>query len=300
MNTQEQHTRTFLRTSAILLVLVALAALVLAWRQGAFEDRLRLRFGTTSGANLSKGMAVKYQGFRIGQLRSIDLLADGRIVGELEINERHRNFATQGASIRLSQDNFVTSELQLQPVKDETRLLKPGDEVAFVRNTAVADLEKRVMDKVDPALIQLSALLTQLADPKTGLPATVGALHGTLLQANKTLTTLNQKIADPRMDSLLGNADKVVSNLKTGTDKLGQTLESTEKLLVTAEKTVQTVQTTLVSSQQSVQNINKEISGVLKQSNRLVGDGAELLEDFRATGLGRWLAPRRAPAEPAK
>lgn len=296
MNPQQEAPRKFLFSSLLLLGFLLALALLLAVRQGVFEQRLSLRFTTNSGVGLSKGMAVKFQGFTIGQLRAVELMPDNRIVGEVEIAERHRHVATRGAVLRLGQDNLVTSELYLEPQPGSTVALRSGEEIRLDRSALAADLERRVMDKIDPALQQLQLLLTRLSDANTGLPAAVGALHQTLNQANGTLAALRQRMDDPRLDAVLTSADKVMGNLATGTERLGQTLETTQQLLGTTEKTVQTVQGAVLASQTSVQDINRALAGVLAQSRQLFTSSTELIEDFRAGGVGRFIAPRRAPA----
>ena len=89
-----------------LLVITAIAASVLvglgfwlAKKQGAFDDNLVLRFATSSGEHLSNGMKVVYQGFPVGQVKSLELTTSGQIEGTLELKEKYRNLARTGSTL---------------------------------------------------------------------------------------------------------------------------------------------------------------------------------------------------------
>ena len=177
------------------------------------------------------------------------------MTGEVLIQEKHQGLETQGSSLRLSKEKIVTSELQLQSNRNSKSLIKDGQAIELVRNDLTADLEKHLMDRLDPAVAQLTAMALQLSDPAKGLPATVHHLNGTLSEANKLLAALNNKMTDPRFDNLMGNLDKTIGNLRNDTEQLGKTLETTNQLLKKSDQT---------------------------------------LDDFREGTLGKWLAPRRS------
>jgi ABC-type transporter Mla subunit MlaD len=257
--------------SAIIFLLLLGMMLGIAYKQGKFEKPLNLKFVTTTGNQLNRGMPIFYEGFKVGQLTRLELMPDGTIVGAISIDEKYKTLATQGSYLRTSKEKIVTSELRLVVNREQTIAYQEGAEIELKQNDMVVDLEKRLMEKLDPAVAQLTSMALQLSDPNTGLPATLRHLNGTLSEANKMLanvnnttlpeasrllTNVNGKLTDPRLDSLMGNLDKTVGNMKTSTDQLGKALESTNALLKKSDAT---------------------------------------LEDFRSGTLGKWLAPKRAP-----
>jgi ABC-type transporter Mla subunit MlaD len=326
---QAKHTRKFALASAIIGFLVAALALSLAWRQGVFDQKMVLKFTTTSGQNLSRGMPVLFKGFKIGYLDALDLQSDGRITAEVIIKQKHAGFLTSGSALRLSKDKIVTSELILEPGPIGKGQMVGGDEIALKTDGGIDALEKRLFDRIDPVITNLNTLITRLSDPQIGVPPAVEALrvsvteskatfvqlNATLAQATKTLAALNQRAADPKIDAILSDADKTLLGLVSNTDQFNKTLagissnstefnktltgltsntEQINKTLETSRQLMDTAQQLMNNTQKSAQGTNKEISDALKQMQRVLSETVLLMEDMRRSTLGRWLvAPRR-------
>ena len=305
--TQKLQTSKFLLTTILVGILVGLIALSLAWRQGLFERNLLYKFATPSGQNLSRGMAVQFKGFKNGYLDALDLQTDGRITGEVVIKQKHAAFVTQGAVLRISKDKIVTSELVLEPGPAGGTPMPSGSELALKTDGGIDALEKRILERVDPVLAELTALMKRLGDPQHGVPSAVEALRVSLVQANTTLMQVNTtlgtanrtfsdldaRIKDPKIDGILANAEQTLAGLKTNTDQLNKTMESTQQLMGTGQQLMQT-------GQGSLQSTNRELAATLQATQRVLQETTALLEDMRGSTLGRWIVgPRKAASASA-
>ncbi len=312
--TQQKRTHKFLLLSVGVAIAVGLLALLLAYRQGVFERHLVYTFATPSGQNLSKGMSVLYKGFKVGYLDALELEPDGRITGQVVIKQKHAGFVTQGAQLRLSKDKIVTTELLLEPGPKGAIPLPSGAELALNTDGGMDALERRILDRVDPVLAELTALVKRLGDPQHGVPSAVEALRVSLLQANTaliqvntTLKTANQsfadidkRIKDPRIDDILGNANNTLAGLKANTDELGKTLVGSQQLMATGQQFMAGGQQVLGTTDATMKNINTELAQTLKATQRVLAETVGLMEDMRGSTLGRWVVgPRKAASAAA-
>ena len=293
---QKKQTRKFMLTTIFVVLVVGAFALASAWRQGLFESELVYKFATPSGEGLSRGMAVRFKGFKIGYLDALDLQRDGRITGDVVIKQKHSRFLTTGSALRLSKDKIVTSELVLEPGPAGAAELPSGSEIALRTDGGMDALEKRILERVDPVLAELTLLMKRLGDPQHGVPSAVEALRVSLVQANttllqvnatlatanKTFGSLDERIKDPKIDSILQHADQTIAGLKSNTDQLNKTLQSSQQLMGTG--------------QQALQGTNRELADTLRATQRVLNETVGLMEDMRSSTLGRWIVGPRKPA----
>jgi len=262
----------------VLISVLALAVLVglgfwLAKKQGAFDDNLSLSFRTDSGQHLSHGMKVVYQGFPVGQVKALELTPAGQFEGRVVVREKYRNLVTEGSTLELASSKLVGAELVLQKHASNTTPMQSGQVIVLTHFNLAHDLEKKILDKIDPAVARVMAMTNEVLDPHKGLPATLNHINNTLVSTEKLLNGLNARAQDPRVDHLLTHLDEASASVVRNANL--------------TEKTMQHTHQVLGSTQQ-----------VLESANHLVQNSNQTLQDFRSTTLGRWLAPPR-PAQAA-
>jgi len=265
-----------------LLVITAIAAIFLvglgfwlAKKQGAFDDNLVLRFTTSSGEHLSNGMKVAYQGFPIGQVKSLELTASGQIEGTLEVKEKYRNLATTGSTLELASAKLVGAELILRKHPSNTEGYKNNDVIDLKHFDLAHDLEKKVLEKIDPAIARVMAVTAEISDPNKGLPATLGNINKTLVSTEKLLNSLNARAQDPRVDHMLTNLDLGSASMVRNAELTEKTMQSARQVLGSTQKVMESTQKTMDST------------------NSLVQKTEQTLQDFRQGGIGKWIAPAR-------
>ena len=262
----------------VLITVLALAVLVglgfwLAKKQGAFDDNLSLSFRTDSGQHLSNGMKVVYQGFSVGQVKALELTPAGQFEGRVLVREKYRGLVTEGSTLELASGKLVGAELVLKKHASNTTPMQSGQVIELTHFNLAHDLEKKILDKIDPAVARVMAMTNEVLDPKKGLPATLNHINTTLVSTEKLLNGLNARAQDPRVDHLLTHLDEASASVVRNANL--------------TEKTMQHTHQVLGSTQQ-----------VLDNANSLVQNSNQTLQDFRSSTLGRWLAPPR-PAQAA-
>ena len=251
-----------------LILLTSVLGAILVWSgyqfarsQGLVGNRFSLQIQTDSGADLFQGMKVTYKGFRLGKLAELHLLADGSVIGRVDIQEERAPFFTQGAMLKVSKEKIITSELVLLPGNSGQAPMASDTKIQIVRESVANDLTSRI----DPLLTKVNLLLEQLADPKLGLQATLTQSRGTMHETSQML----MKINDPQ-----NGLPQVLVNTR-------DTMSATQQLI------------------NQLNDPQKGIEPTLTNANSVMLKADEALDDIQSAPAYRWLVPK-APKKPAQ
>lgn len=267
--------RNLLVITAVALALLLGLGFWLAKKQGAFDDNLVLRFTTQSGEHLSNGMKVVFQGFPVGQVKSLELTPKGQIEGTLEVKEKYRPLATVGSTLELASAKLVGAELILRKHPSSNDSFKNNDVIELKHFDLAHDLEKKILEKIDPAVARIMAVTAEISDPNKGLPATLIHINKTLVSTEKLLNSLNARAQDPRIDHMFTNLDLGSASMVRNAELTEKTMQSARQVLGSTQKVMESTQKTMEST------------------NSLVQKTEQTLQDFRQGGIGRWIAPQR-------
>lgn len=217
-------TRRFVVLSIVLLLAVIAAILV---RQGLFRPTVSLGFVASGAQDISKGMAVKIAGFRVGSVHTVTLRADGQVDVAMEIDADYLRFVTQDAVAELRHENLVGSpSIEIVPGADKTRLATADARLTFSRAEGLTAIAGQLREDIQPILQDIKKVTAALADPKHGVAATLARLHETTAQAQALLVTGNQQTGQ------LGDAaGRVLRTADADLQQLGRTLEQTNTQL---------------------------------------------------------------------
>jgi ABC-type transporter Mla subunit MlaD len=246
-----------------------------------------LRFATSSGVHLSNGMKVVYQGFPVGQVKSLELTPSGEIQGTLEVKEKYRGLATAGSTLELASAKLVGAELILRKHPSNSDFFKNNDAIDFKHFDLAHDLEKKVLEKIDPAIARVMSVAAEITDPHKGLPATLANINKTLVSTERLLNSLNARAQDPRVDHMLTNLDLGSASMVRNAELTEKTMQSARQVLGSTQKAIESTQKVMESTQKTMES-----------TNSLVQKTEQTLQDFRQGGVGKWIAPAR-PANAA-
>ena len=154
--------------------------------------------------------------------------------------------------------------LPLAPPASSTAPMQNGQSIEMTHFDLAHELEKKIMDKIDPAVARVMAMTGEVLDPHKGVPATLNHINNTLMSTEKLLNGLNARAQDPRVDHLLTHLDEASASVVRNANLTEKTMQHTHQ--------------------------------VLESTNSLVQNTNQTLQDFRSSTLGRWLAPPR-PAQ---
>lgn len=227
--------------------------------QGLVGTKFSLQIQTDSGADLFQGMKVTYKGFRLGKLAELELTATGQVVGRVDIQEDRASFFTKGATLKLSKEKIITSELVLIPSQLDAPAMLNNGPIEIVRESVANDLANRF----EPLITKVDLLLQQLADPRLGVQATLTQSRSTMYET---------------------------------TQLLKQITDSEHGLTKVMDKTRDTMSTTQVLIDQ-LNNPKSGVLPTLNNVNNLMikVDGA--INDVEHSPTYRWLIPKAKPEE---
>ena len=257
--------RWFLAVAA-LLGIVTLSAV--AVRQGALTQTIPLHFFAESAQEITKGMAVKVIGFKIGKVEQVSIEPDHRIKVRIEVNDDYAGLIPLDSVARVSKEGLIgASVVEIQPGQDKTRTVAANDVLRFERDGGLSDLAKKLTEQVIPILQDVKQITASINDPQGDIrqavhhigEATV-AIRGSSQELEKLLHQGNQKVG-----VLGGQVSSVL-------DKTDQNLAMVHKNLGTLD--------------QALPGILKKVDGTLENVRRISQDSAEqvpgLLRDGKA------------------
>jgi len=112
------------------------------------------------------------------------------------VREKYRNLVTEGSTLELASSKLVGAELVLQKHASNTTPMQSGQVIMLTHFNLAHDLEKKILDKIDPAVARVMAMTNEVLDPHKGLPATLNHINNTLVSTEKLLNGLNARAQD--------------------------------------------------------------------------------------------------------
>lgn len=290
---------TFALTAALSAILTLL---YVAYKQGYFEDKTPIYFISDSGNDLQVGMAVRFSGFKIGEVRDLSLDARGRVRILTQIESRHLKWLKPDSIGRVGKEGVIGNAYIDVGLGDPRRLaVKAGAELEFVPARSFDEVVREVRDRAVPVFEEVELLIKRVNDPEGDLQQTLANLR----VLSSELQTTRRKL-DQGLDQLQGLAAKDVP----------QTLGRVQRTLQEADTALQMVQAQLPSimrkADQSLENLQNlsatanqtldaaapEAIGLIQDGRALVGKGVRTLDKADQLWPLNQLSnpsPRRAP-----
>jgi ABC-type transporter Mla subunit MlaD len=225
--------------------------------QGLVGPKFSLHIQTDSASDLFQGMKVTYKGFRLGKLTELELTPSGTVIGRIDIQEERSMFFTKGATLRVSKEKIITSELVLVPGASKEAPIQHNGSIDVVRESVTNDL----VNRIEPLITKVNLLLEQLADPKLGLQATLTQSRVTMNETSQLL----MQISDPKH-----GLPQVLSHTR-------DTMSSTQELI------------------HQLNDPKKGITPTLTNANSVMMKADDALNDIQHTPVYRWLVPKAQP-----
>ena len=140
----------FLLTAALL----GIAALItVAARQGVFTQTIPVHFFAESAQEITKGMAVKVIGFKIGKVDQVVIEPDNRVKVRIMVNDDYARLIPRDSVARVTKEGLIgASMIEIQPGQDKTRTVAADDVLRFERDSGLGEIAKKITDQVIPIL----------------------------------------------------------------------------------------------------------------------------------------------------
>ncbi len=200
----------------------------LAVRQGYFSPKTPVYFIASSGSDLRPGMAVKLSGFKIGDVRSVELNQFARVDVEMQIEDRYMHWIKSDSVATLAREGMIgDSFISVTSGNPELPALSKDDRLRFVLGSSLGDIAQDVRNRVVPVIDEMHVLLKYANDPKGDVRGSFSELHKLTADLQKTRKQLDQ---------LLAHVDQVAAK------ELPETLATTRSTLQRADASLKEIE----------------------------------------------------------
>lgn len=277
----------------------------MAVRQGYFSPKTAVSFEASSGSDLRPGMAVKLSGFKIGEVRRVELNQQARVDVEMGIEDRYLHWIKSDSVAMLAREGMIgDSFISVTSGNPALPALMKEDRLRFAAGSSLGDIALDVRNRVVPVIDEMHALLKYANDPKGDVRGSFAELHQLTADMQKTRS---------HVDTLLRDVDQLATNDAPATLKQAQgTLARADAALAEMEKAIPALNAQATRSLQSLDQATaaatraaERADGLLEQTtpqlNRTLAETEALMREGRSAVSGartRW--PFKGPdVEPA-
>lgn len=284
----EKFTKYFMLGAAgvMLVVLVMIAA-----KQDYFSRSTSIYFFTPNAQGLSKGMAVKFIGFKVGSVQEVSMEPNATVRVKVSLDDEYLHLIGQDARARLVKEALVgESVVEIVPGSQQVRQVTQGSVLEFERG-------KDASAVVESLAAQLQPILADVNKITTSLQPIVGDIHQTTSSINNPNGNIQQLLKN--LNQAAGNFRETVNQftrlgangnekLDDASLKIGKVLDNVNSSMGTLDKAipklVDKVDATLDNVQSATSDIKNvthgsagEIPSLVRNANALVQDGQETL-----------------------
>ena len=278
---------------AALFVLLSVIGIIvtLMWtgvKKGAFTAKSPLYFVADSGQGLSEGMPVKYSGFKIGKLNSLNLDEHGQVQVEVGIESKYLKLLREDAVINLTKEGVIgDGVLELSRGTEFKPGLAAGAIVHFERANGLEQAVIEVKNKILPILDDLHQTLQ---DPQSDVRQTLKNLREFTTELRATREKIDHLLGsvDANLNTdvkpLLASLRVSATNAEGITAELGKDLpnlmKKTDESLENMRLTTQLVKEAVQKTAPQLPAMMGEMNNTLIKSKDLVGDSQEMVDSL--------------------
>lgn len=246
-------------------LLIALAA-----RQGYFSAKTPVYFEAASGSDLRPGMAVKLSGFKIGEVRRVDLNQMARVDVEMQIEDRYMQWIKEDSVATLAREGMMgDSFISVTSGKPSLPALQREERLRFVLGSSLGDIALDVRNRVVPVIDELHGFLQYANDPKGDVRAGFSELHKLAIELRATRQ---------QMDATLKQFDHLAATEAPAT--LGQvraTLTRADASLQELEKAIPALSAQAGHSLDFLNQASEKAGGAAVKAQKLLDESSPRL-----------------------
>jgi phospholipid/cholesterol/gamma-HCH transport system substrate-binding protein len=269
----EQRTRRFM-LGAIGIMLLVLA--MIAARQDYFSRSTTIYFVTPNAQGLSKGMAVKFVGFKVGSVQEINMEPNAAVRVRLSLDDEYVHLIGQDAKARLVKEALVgESVVEIIPGSQQVRQVTQNSVLEFERGQDASTVVENLAAQLQPILGDIHQITSS------------GDIQQTLKNLNQASGDFRDTVKQFTQVGI--NSNKAVTSLNSTLETLD---EAIPKLVDKADKTLDNVQSATSDIKKITSDSSVEIPALVRDTNALVQDGQETLGGVKKSWLLNSLFPK--------
>ncbi|MDD5058338.1 MAG: MlaD family protein [Sideroxydans sp.] len=288
LNTERKTTR-FMWVA--LLVLVAVSSMI-AFKQDYFVRNTAIYFFAPNAQGISKGMAVKFIGFKVGSVQEISMQSNASVKVKLSLDNEYVRLIGQDAKARLTKEALVgEGVVEIIPGEQQVRQVVENSVLVFERGIDAGALVERLTGQLQPILTDVKQITSSINNPRgdvqqilKNLTQVTGGLRETVVQFNALAQSGNQKL-----DGAYVKVDRALDRVNSSLEAVDKAIP---KLVGKADATMDNVQSVAVDIKRITSESSEQIPSLVRNTNALVQDSQETLKGVQKSWLLNDLFPR--------
>ncbi|HAF45615.1 MAG: hypothetical protein A2100_00550 [Sideroxydans sp. GWF2_59_14] len=260
------------RTKRFMLGAVAVMLLVLAMiaaKQDYFSRSTAIYFFTPNAQGLSKGMAVKFIGFKVGSVKEINMEPNATVRVKVSLDDEYVHLIGQDAKARLVKEALVgESVVEIIPGSQQVRQVSQNSVLEFERGQDASTVVENLASQLQPILSDIHQITSS------------GDIQQTLKNLNQASGTFRQTVNE--YTQLGANGNKAMEHINSSMETLDKAIP---KLVDKADATLDNVQAATADIKKITSDSAGEIPSLVRNANALVQDGQETLGGVKRSWL---------------
>jgi phospholipid/cholesterol/gamma-HCH transport system substrate-binding protein len=285
----EKRTKRFMLGAVGVMLLVLL---MIATKQDYFHRSTSIFFFTPNAQGLSKGMAVKFIGFKVGRVQDVRMQPNATVQVRVSLDNEYIHLIGQDAKARLIKEALVgESVVEIIPGSQQVKQVTQNSVLEFERGQDASTVVENLAAQLQPILNDVHQITSSINNPNGDIQQTLKNLNQASGGFRETVNQFTQLGAssNKKLDGAYGKIDKAL-------DRVNSSLETLDKGI---PKLVEKADTTLNNVQSATSDIKKitnesaaEIPSLVRNTNSLVQDGQETLGGVKKSWLFNGMFPK--------
>lgn len=274
----ETRTRRFMLGAAGVMLLVLL---LIAARQDYFSRSTAIYFFTPNAQGLSKGMAVKFIGFKVGSVQEVSMQPNATVRVKVSLDDDYVHLIGQDAKARLTKEALVgESVVEIIPGSQQVRQVTQNSVLEFERGQDTSAVVENLATQLQPILSDIHQITSSINNPSGDVQQTLKNLNQATGGFRETVNQFTQ----------LGvGSNKAMDRINSSLDTLDKAIP---KLVDKADSTLNNVQSATADIKKITNDSAGEIPSLVRNANSLVQDGQETLGGVKKSWLLNGLFPK--------
>ncbi len=277
INTERKTSRFVWGAIAVLAVVLSL----IAFRQDYFVRNTSVYFFAPNAQGLSKGMVVKFIGFKVGSVQDISMQSNASVKVKLSLDNDYVHLIGQDAKARLTKEALVgESVVDIIPGEQQARQVSQNSVLEFERAQDAGSIAENLAAQLQPILVDVRQITSSINNPNgdvqqilKNLNQVTGGLRETVTQFNALAKNGNQKL-----DGVYVKVDHALDRVNSSLDTVDKALP---KLMGKAETTMDNVQSVSSDIKHMTNESSEQIPALVRNTNALVQDGQETMQGVK-------------------
>jgi len=274
----EKRTKRFMLGAAGVMLLVLL---MIAVKQDYFHRSTSIYFFTPNAQGLSKGMAVKFIGFKVGSVQDVNMQPNATVQVKVSLDDEYVHLIGLDAKARLIKEALVgESVVEIIPGSQQVKQVTQNSVLEFERGQDASNVVENLASQLQPILSDVHQITSNMSNP-----------NGDFQQALKNLNQATGGFRDTAKEfTQLGiNSNKAVDRINSSLGTLDQAIP---KLVDKADTTMNNVQSATADIKKITNESAAEIPSLVRNTNSLVQDGQETLGGVKKSWLFSGMFPK--------